>query len=65
MKIELGKILLCASLDSGNEPGRFSAQQMPGFFVGVVFRACHGGIQAYRRHSSDYFFGEDVPDVFG
>jgi hypothetical protein len=38
---------------------------MPGFFVGVVFRACHGRIQADRRHSSDYFFGEDVPDVFG
>jgi hypothetical protein len=57
--------LLCASLDSRHESGRFSAQQVPGFLVGVVFRAGHGWIQAYGRHAAHYFFGEDVPDVFG
>ena len=65
MKIDLGKILLCASLDSRNEPRSFSAKEVPGFLVGVVFRAWHGWIQAYGRHATDYFFGEDVPDVFG
>ncbi|MFZ0278386.1 MAG: hypothetical protein WA254_21220 [Candidatus Sulfotelmatobacter sp.] len=65
MKSDLEKIFLCASLDTRNGPGRFPAQQVPGFFVGVVFRACHGWIQAYRRHAADYFFGEDVPNIFG
>jgi hypothetical protein len=65
LKIDLGKIFVCASLDSRNEPRRFSAQQVPGFFVGVVFCARHGGIQAHGRHAAHYFFGEDVPDVFG
>jgi hypothetical protein len=65
LKIDLGKILLCASLDSRNEPRSFSAKEVPGFLVGVVFRAWHGRIQAYGRHATDYFFGEDVPDVFG
>jgi len=65
LKIDLGKIFLGASLDSRHEPRRFSAQQVPGFFVGVVFRAGHGWIQADRRPAADYFFGEDVPHVFG
>jgi hypothetical protein len=64
LKIDLGKILFCASLDSRNESGCFSAKQVPGFFVRVVFRAGHGRIQPYGRHAAHHFFGEDVPDVF-
>lgn len=64
MKIDLGKIFLRASLDSRNDPRRFSAQQVPGFLVGVVFRAGHGRIQAHSRHATHHFFGKDVPDVF-
>jgi hypothetical protein len=65
LKSDLGKILLCASLDSRHESGRLSAQQMPGFLVCVVFRAWHGRIEAHGRHAAHYFFGENVPDIFG
>jgi hypothetical protein len=64
LKIDLGKILLCASLDSRNKARRFSTQQMPGFFVRVVLRSWHGGTKANCRHSPNDFFGEDVPHVF-
>ncbi len=64
MKIDFGEIFLCASLDSRNESWRFSAKEVPGFLVRVVFRACHGWIEAYGRHAAHYFFGEDVPDIF-
>ncbi|MFZ0586473.1 MAG: hypothetical protein WAM48_08965 [Candidatus Sulfotelmatobacter sp.] len=59
------KILLGASLDSRNDPGRFSAQQMPGFFVGVVFRGLGVRIQSQARHPAHRLLREYVPDIFG
>src|SRR5258706_923299 len=42
----------------------FPAQQMPGFFVLVVFRSGHCRVQTYRRHSQHNFFGKNVPGIF-